>query len=206
MKADFPDGSVLDRETVYKTMMFGTGINSMCQKVIRREIFDRDADYEPWKDVRRATDKFQTYPLIANAEKIVYLDKALYCYRKTTGSITTSRKISDYRIYYLLWEWENRFVAMAHLSEQQEKKLNASRMAFLFGYIEDAAKADYSEFEQFAKDITENSLFDSIADNMDKQYISILRCRGVQKLIQRDFKACYYFCRFMRRLKNILGR
>lgn len=69
-------------------------LNNMCNKVIKRSIADLDGDYSNYKGIKHGEDKLQSAAILFAAEKICYLNKALYYYEQNPDSITQV-KISE---------------------------------------------------------------------------------------------------------------
>lgn len=85
-----------DKMKLYRILLCEDTLNSMCMKAHRRSDSDVNVDYTIYKHVSRGDDYFQSFPIMHKAQKIVYLDKSLYTYRKKRGSITTASKPEDY--------------------------------------------------------------------------------------------------------------
>lgn len=81
----FKDGSVFEsctKDEIVKKLISGTDLNSMCMKVVKRSVFQLDdTDYSYYANILVGEDLLQSIPLLFNANKIVYIDKALYNYR-----------------------------------------------------------------------------------------------------------------------------
>lgn len=86
----FKDKTVIGKES--KRQLFeiigDSRINSLCNKVVKRSIVDGDKDYAVYRGLKNGEDILQSLPMIYAAEKIIYLDKALYNYRMVPTSMT----------------------------------------------------------------------------------------------------------------------
>ena len=82
---ELPEGEVADKRVIYDKLFLSYSMNSMCLKAFRRELADADRDYSDFYDCSVAEDLLQSVPIYTAAEKIYYLDRALYDYRITTG-------------------------------------------------------------------------------------------------------------------------
>ncbi|MGI6072189.1 MAG: glycosyltransferase family 2 protein [Lachnospiraceae bacterium] len=80
-----PEGEVADKRLIYDRLFTDYCLNSMCLKATRRELFDADRDYSGFYGCSVAEDLLQSVPLLLAAEKIIYLNKALYDYRMASG-------------------------------------------------------------------------------------------------------------------------
>lgn len=84
----FEDETVFEgefKDAIYKLAIETNDLNSLCTKVVSRNIVDTDADYSNVYDLFMGEDLLQCAPLIANAKKIVYTNKSLYLYRLNVG-------------------------------------------------------------------------------------------------------------------------
>lgn len=68
-------------DKIYKCLVEGDELNSLWNKVFSRDLVDWQVSYEQFGFIKNGTDMFQVIPLIMNAKKVVYIDKALYFYR-----------------------------------------------------------------------------------------------------------------------------
>lgn len=88
-----PAEGLYGREDVLSAMAAREDLNSLCIKLIRRELFDLDADYAPFARVTNGEDLLQSLPAVLAAESFYYLPRSLYHYRQNEGSMTyASRK------------------------------------------------------------------------------------------------------------------
>lgn len=85
-----------DKQFIYAQRLLSDDINNMWSKALKREIVDIDADYSDCGIRNMCEDAIQVLPLFTNANKIVYLSKPLYNYRKGQNSITASRSFDDW--------------------------------------------------------------------------------------------------------------
>lgn len=101
----FPDGAVYkekEKRIVYEKLIQGKGINSICTKVLKKELLFRiTEDFSRYSSVRYGEDLLFSLYAADAADKILYLDKALYCYRKredSTVRVFSPRELEDKRI------------------------------------------------------------------------------------------------------------
>ncbi|WP_096156439.1 glycosyltransferase family 2 protein [Bacillus sp. FJAT-45066] len=78
-----------NKEELFREILSSSELNNLVCKVVKHSIMD-EIDYRPFKGISSGEDLLQSVPLIVNSNKIVYLDKSLYNYRITSGSITTT--------------------------------------------------------------------------------------------------------------------
>ncbi len=99
-----------DKQTIYDKLLTSYSLNSMCTKAIKKSIIDLEQDYGVWSSLSNGEDLFQSFPIVDKAEKILYIGEALYCYRKTAGSISTDIKSDFYDMLKILWQREDIYI------------------------------------------------------------------------------------------------
>ncbi len=185
---------LLSKDVVYRELLFSNRINGMVQKAVKKEFFSlEDYDEVP---VRACSDKYQTYPIIYRTENIVFLDEALYIYRKNDGGVTQNKRFEDYIGYLFLWEREKYIADSCKLSNEEYNILCSKRVSFMFSYIELAAKQaivnnDYSIYEKFTKKLMSNNLFIEQLDNLKPKYLPRTRKLAILKLKKRNYRSCF---------------
>lgn len=80
-----PEGDVRDKTVIYDKLLLTYELNAMWIKAVRRDCLDSDRDYTPFYPCNFGEDLLQTMPMVKTAEKIFYLDEALYDYRDMAG-------------------------------------------------------------------------------------------------------------------------
>jgi glycosyltransferase involved in cell wall biosynthesis len=74
-------------------------LNSLCRKVIRRQVLQSDIDYKPFGRLQQGEDLLLSLHPLDRAQRVLYLQDALYFYRYNPTSITRSydpRRWSDH--------------------------------------------------------------------------------------------------------------
>ena len=71
---------------------------ALCKKICLRTLFDLEANYSDYYEIRNGEDLLQTLPVIYRANKFYYLDKALYIYRMNPQSITHQYAGNEYKV------------------------------------------------------------------------------------------------------------
>lgn len=115
-KSDFKDKAVFtleNKEELFRVILNGSELNTLCSKAVRADIID-SADYSKHINVRQGEDLLQSLPLLYNAKRIVYIDKAMYNYRRLPTGMS-----SKFNIDYLTSVSVVRSVVLQYL-----KKLN----------------------------------------------------------------------------------
>lgn len=85
----FQDGECFTRENkriLYELLCVNSGLNPLWIKAVKRESAMTVPDYAGLSYVTNGEDLLCSLPLVTNANKIVYLDQALYYYRERPGS------------------------------------------------------------------------------------------------------------------------
>lgn len=67
----------------------GTVLNSVCTKVVKREVALKSTEgYENYMQLRCAEDRYQSMKMLCNVQRVVYTPKPYYRYRLVDGSTT----------------------------------------------------------------------------------------------------------------------
>ena len=90
-------GSITDKRTLYKKVLFDMKYNSLCRKAISCELFS-DEDWRPYYHIRYAEDLLQSIPIYKNCRKVEFIDSILYNYRMNPASITHSISLNSYTV------------------------------------------------------------------------------------------------------------
>jgi len=172
-KADFLHGEIFpkdNRKKIYERILKSSTLNNLVTKAVKLDLIDVDVDYSEMSHVSNAEDLLQSLPMITNAERIVYLDEAIYFYRNNVTSITktfnsrayASFKTVSYQLmkYLILWGMDNE-----HGRELlNQRRLKTTREAigqlFLCGASSDA------ERKQYLLEIADDSFFTEAYDNV----------------------------------------
>lgn len=87
------------KKRIYEKLIQGEKLNSVCTKAMSRELFKKsNHNYEEFASVRNGEDLLYCLYVADAAEKILYLDVALYCYRQRSDSVIRTfslREITD---------------------------------------------------------------------------------------------------------------
>ena len=87
-KYPFSDKTVYEKENlsnIYRVLLSGTQLNTLWNKVFKRDLVDWDADYSNTTAIIKGTDFYQVLPIISNAKRILYLDQIFYYYNIQNG-------------------------------------------------------------------------------------------------------------------------
>jgi glycosyltransferase involved in cell wall biosynthesis len=79
----------IHRTLLRNTFLEGNKLNPLCLKVVHRKLMQKDqCDYLRFGRLMQAEDRLQSLPLIWQAQKAIYIDRAFYHYR--TNPVSTS--------------------------------------------------------------------------------------------------------------------
>lgn len=85
------------KDTILKILVSTDNLNSLCTKVIKREIVDVENDYSSLAQLSLGEDLLQSIPLIISSKNILFIEKYLYNYRSNTQSITNNFSLKSFR-------------------------------------------------------------------------------------------------------------
>lgn len=80
-----------DLMKIKELIMTSNDLNSLCFKCTRAALFDRDADYTRFYEVKNTEDLLQSLPLFDRARTITAIHDHLYCYRVNSQSMTKEK-------------------------------------------------------------------------------------------------------------------
>ena len=110
----FKEGIIKNKESIYNKLLLEYSINAIWLKAVKRTIIDIEKDYRKFYKFNFGEDLLQTIPLIKKAQKIYYLNKALYNYRIESGMM---------RRYSANYYWSYRCVNLEVSQELRKEKI-----------------------------------------------------------------------------------
>lgn len=156
-------------------------IYSMCQKAIRRECFDFDADYDNVRNMRIAEDVFQSIPILDKAETIAYIKEPLYIYRKNSGGATSYVKLSDLQWDYKLYDRQDEYIEKWQIANEDRRVIAENRMrrilSFLSVYAKQKTNDAYKQFKSFVVGLKDNPYYIAA-----KEKVSVSHLQKIYKL------------------------
>jgi len=132
------DGAVFEgesKETIYEKRLLSVDVNMMWMRAIKRRILDFDTDYSGLGIHNMCEDALQILPLYTNAQKIVYVDTPLYCYRKGADSITGKTTIDNWRSSQALFLHTQKYLKIWNVSEETEQRFYTQHLEYLSNYV-----------------------------------------------------------------------
>lgn len=178
---DKEDGFIFEGEEkkfLYEQFLNGKGLNAIWCKAIARRNVDIDVDYSIWKqDICRAEDRFQSMPILSNAQRIGYIKEPMVYYRWTKGSISNTQKLKYYYAFRTIFRREDEYVKKWNLDEQIIKKRMKLRLETILGILIPAyhtlkVAGKTVEWEEFMKMVSEDSFFVEIIPKKYKGNVS----------------------------------
>lgn len=133
----FADGTVFEGETkrqLYESFVLKHTFSNMWVKAVRREIIDIDSNYAQW-NIAKMEDVVQTFPLFHKAEKIVFIDKPLYYYRKNSNSMTLQIKEKDVDEYLKGTERAFEYLGFWGFEGNIYKQFIANQISFYYSHL-----------------------------------------------------------------------
>lgn len=124
-----------EKMELYNELLITYYLNSMCTKVIHRSILDVDSDYEQYSAITVGEDLFQSYPIFDNAKRVLYINRALYLYRKNSGSISMAVHPRLYDMRKILWLREDYYIQKWKIDNQVIRHCNTIRVKTMINYL-----------------------------------------------------------------------
>lgn len=173
------DGSVYsgeNKQELYAARLTTNSINNMWLRAVRRDIVDIEADYSKLGLKNMCEDAVQVLPLYTNAKKTVYIDKPLYYYRKSDGSITSNTTMENWRAIHRSFALEQDYLSIWNVSEDASRERYTKQLenicnCFRWLYNNPKELVGASGADSVRR-IKEEAMFRVCADNYDKKYIS----------------------------------
>lgn len=177
---DFPNGHVFTDENkhiLYEAFLMGKGLNAIWIKAASRSIVDIDTDYLPWKkNICRAEDRFQSYPMLNNAKRVGYIKKPFVYYRWTASSISNNPKLKYYNAFRTIYRREEEYLEKWALAEDVIINIKARRIPQILGIITTGFysannKKALDEWKAFVQKIAEDDFFEQMFVEVPRQKI-----------------------------------
>ena len=152
----FKEGKIDNKKNIYNKLLLEYSINAIWLKAVKRDIIDIEKDYTKFYKFNFGEDLLQTIPLVKKAEKIYYLNKALYNYRIESGMM---------RRYSANYYWSYRCVNLEIGQELRkenimdfEEKLSFHLIIAAYGAVTQLKYCDTMNFEELDR-IRNDSVF-----------------------------------------------
>ena len=177
---DYSSGYVFEnKQKIYERLLTSNQMNNIWLKCPHRSIVDIDIDYSIWKkEICRAEDLFQSYPIVTNAKRVGYIAQPLYYYRWASDSISNKCKIDYYYAFRRIYLREDAYLNQWHIRKEIEDKAMCNRITGICTvivncYYKCKEKGSFNEWEKFLLEISEDDFFIHILDWCSKNDIFI---------------------------------
>lgn len=178
-RMNLKDGTVYtgkNKQQLYEARMTTTTINNMWLRAVRRDIVDIDADYSGIGLRNMCEDAVQVLPLYTNAKKTVYINCALYYYRKGNGSITSNATLSNWKAIHRSFTLEQNYASLWRISDDVSRKRYTRQLENICNCLRWLYKEGRNIINMPMADALNNlkrdSMFDECLMNYDKRYAS----------------------------------
>lgn len=177
---DYETGYVFEgdrKKELYEKLITTNSMNNIWIKCPSRHIIDIDTDYSIWKkDICRAEDLFQSYPMLSNATRIGYISEPLYYYRWTENSISNKPKYKYCDAFKCIFQRENEYLARWNVSVEAKEKAIRRRLTLYMNvivscYFKSKAADEVDEWKKFVSSLSEDVFFRHILDGSDKKNV-----------------------------------
>ncbi len=172
---EFEDHTVFEGENkrkLYEHFVLRHTFVNMWIKAVKKDIVDIDFDYSNLA-VSKAEDVMQSFPLFDSAEKIVFIDKKLYFYRKNSGSMTLNVKLPDFDDYIKSAIRTKEYIEIWKLDAQVNAQDTANKVIFFYNYLR---KAKMSTIKLLYKNavgyLFDNCFFAELCETLDVKYVN----------------------------------
>ena len=180
---------------VYIEKAVGYSLNHMWAKAFKREIIDFYNDYLEQKSLTLGDDSLQTYALLDNANRIVYINKTIYNYRKNKSGLTYHSYDKLYPMRVLLWPKENCYIFKWKLQKPIIKKIMKKRVYEIINYLvaQNFNNHSYSFFRSECDRILDDGfLNEALSYLIDDKYLKNRYITYAIHLINRKYKRVYF--------------
>jgi len=113
------------KKKIYEIIANESILNNLAMKAAKRSIIDVDSDYSKFACVKNGEDLLQLLPIVTNANKIVYIDKILYYYRKNASSITMNFRGDEHLALFPVFEERHKYLTYWDLGKDSRARLYA---------------------------------------------------------------------------------
>ena len=211
-RLDIDNESVYEKDNkleIYSYRLLCDDINNMWSKAIKREILDIDKDYSDCGIRNMCEDAYQVLPLFTNAEKIVYLSKPLYRYRKGQESITSNRSYANWIASKICFLETEKYLDVWEIPDELRKKFYTHYVEHLSNFLRWAFAQNKDQLEKSLEDIIKtiriNRSFEKCMVMYDKKYAKTsylkLSVPIIMKYVKKEnVKGLKFFFRLEQRL------
>lgn len=185
-KLPFRDGQLFagDLYPLKMQLLAGGYMTAIYQKAAKREIVDVSCDYSKWKNVSLSEDYLQSLPLLNNASKAVYLDRANIYYRYNESSITKKKGYASYEANFwskfTVFSVEKEYREKWNLTAAENGRICAKHIRELCLIIGQMAKSccaeDVKKFRNFLHILSKQEDWVSDFSTASRKAIGLISC------------------------------
>ena len=177
---DYENGHVFignQKIELYEKLLTTNSMNNIWIKCPSRNIVDIDTDYSVWKkDICRAEDLFQSYPMLSNASRVGYVSDSLYFYRWTETSISNKPKYKYCDAFKTIFQREDEYLERWNVSAEVKDQAIRRRLTRYMDiivkcYFSAKMANDVSGWKKFICSLSEDSFFKQILDGCNKKKV-----------------------------------
>ena len=177
---DYENGHVFEGEqlkVLYTKMVTTNVMNNIWIKCPSCNIVDVDTDYSVWKkEICRAEDMFQSYPMLSNAKRVGYVSEPLYFYRWAENSISNKPKYKYCDSFKCIFQRENEYLEKWKLSAEVIEQALRRRIVRYMDvivkcYFSAKATDTIDEWKRFVCTLAEDTFFCRILDNCNQKKV-----------------------------------
>ncbi|MCC8146261.1 MAG: glycosyltransferase family 2 protein [Bacteroidales bacterium] len=140
-------------------------LNSMCNKAIHHKLIDLNEKHEEVTEISIGEDRFQSFPIIDRAKKVLYLNQNLYYYRKNIDGISSKSFPNMYEMRKILWEREDIYIEKWEITSDIREKRYIQRINEVVQMMQ--GKKETGEFAEFSKEIIADRILEKLLETVD---------------------------------------
>lgn len=201
-----------EKKQLYRLLCDVSYLNGLCFKAVRKDIADLLLSHTQWRHVTNGEDLLCTLPLVTRAEKIVYLDRALYYYRKRPGSAVHTfhfQRLQSIKTVHQEFEryidiWQMPQMHPRHYAREVRGWIEAMRMM-----IASKKTIGTDAMQSGLRSMAEDAYFRNAWEKMDESQLSKYTKLLAECLYKRKYTAVYWLCEAValtRSLRKRIGR
>ena len=164
------------KQEIYKKRLLKNKYNNMWSKAIHRSVLDFETDYSVLGVRNMCEDAIQSYELYTRAQKIVYIPKALYAYRRSIASITSNVTMDFWHAMLtsadLGWKYIQRWDVPEDVAQAYGARCVSDYCEFL-SWLLTQSNFDKDQWQTvFCESLLENELFHLAAKRYKPKYLA----------------------------------
>lgn len=162
---------------LYEKLLTSNNMNNMWIKCPARHVVDVDVDYSQWKkDISRAEDLFQSYPMLTNAKRVAYITDPLYYYRWAPDSISNKPKFHYYGAFKRIFIREDEYLDTWQISLQIRDKAIRRRLTRILDlvcrcYFSCKQGRTVAEWKTFVSGLADDPFFRNILNGCNRKKV-----------------------------------